>query len=380
MIYMDNGATSYPKPEAVTLAVKRALDGCIANPGRASHREASRTAMAVFRVRERAADFVNTEPEYISFTHNATMALNVALFGTLRKGDRVLTTPLEHNSVLRPLYRMEREGRITLDFLDVSTYDENVLCKDLLERLEGDEKPTVVVMTHTSNVLGLRLPVERVGAICKDKNVFFVVDGSQGLGSSRIDVEACGIDILCTSGHKGLYGITGSGFMALSRKCRRKPEPLIFGGTGIASREKGMPDGYPERLEAGTLGVVGIESLGAGLEYVTSVGCDAIAEKTKSLRKILTEGLSVIPGVRVYAPESDSVSIVLFNIEGRQCDETASLLDGFDIASRGGLHCSPLAHSFLNTDGAVRLSVSHFNTEAECQTVLSAISHITRGL
>ncbi|MBQ9976894.1 MAG: aminotransferase class V-fold PLP-dependent enzyme [Clostridia bacterium] len=380
MIYMDNSATSYPKPETVTLAVKRALDGCVANPGRSSHREASRTAMAVYRVRERLADFVNTEPERVVFTYNATMALNLALFGSLRKGDRVLTTPFEHNSVLRPLYRMEREGRITLDFLKVSTYDENVVCDDLLKHLDGDKKPTAVVMTHTSNVLGLRLPIERIGAICKDKNVFFIVDGSQGLGSSRIDVEVCGIDILCTSGHKGLYGITGSGFMALSRKCRRELEPLLWGGTGIASREKGMPDGYPERLEAGTVGVVGIESLGAGVEYVTSVGCDTIAEKTKSLRKILTEGLSVIPRVRVYAPESDSVSIVLFNIDGMSCDETAVSLDGFDIASRGGFHCSPLAHSFLNTDGAVRLSASHFNTEAECQAVLSAISHITKGL
>ena len=227
MIYMDNSATSYPKPETVTLAVKRALDGCVANPGRSSHREASRTAMAVYRVRERLADFVNTEPERVVFTYNATMALNLALFGSLRKGDRVLTTPFEHNSVLRPLYRMEREGRITLDFLKVSTYDENVVCDDLLKHLDGDKKPTAVVMTHTSNVLGLRLPIERIGAICKDKNVFFIVDGSQGLGSSRIDVEVCGIDILCTSGHKGLYGITGSGFMALSRKCRRELEPLL---------------------------------------------------------------------------------------------------------------------------------------------------------
>lgn len=380
MIYLDNSATSYPKPQCVIDAVKNSFETVIANPGRSSHREAIRTSMALYRARETVAEFVNTVPENIVFTYNATMALNTAIFGAVKDGDRVVTTLFEHNSVLRPLYRLESENRIKLDFLKADTGDTSVLSDDLKERFESEDKPDVVVMTHTSNVTGSKMPVREIGRLCREHGALFILDASQGLGTGKVDMERDGVDILCTSGHKGLFGIMGSGFMAVSKNCTEILTPLMSGGSGIMSFEKTMPDILPERLEAGTVGMPGIESIRAGIEYINSRGSDALADLSHEKRIHLTEGLSVIPHVKVYAPDTDSTSIVLFNIETLTSDKTSQRLDEYDIASRAGFHCAPLIHGLLNTGGAVRLSVSPFTTFHECDEVLMAVYYLTKGL
>ncbi len=380
MIYMDNSATSYPKPQAVIDAVKNSFETTIANPGRSSHREAVRTSMALYLARETVAELVNTVPENVAFTYNATMALNMALYGAIRDGDRVVTTPLEHNSVLRPLYDLERKNGIKLDFLKLDTRDTSVTLRHLEELFLLPEKPNAVVVTHTSNVIGYKMPIAEIGRLCRENGVLFIVDGSQGLGTSLVDMERDGIDVLCSSGHKGLFGIMGSGFMAVARTCTHIFKPLISGGSGIMSFEKTMPDALPERLEAGTVGMPAVESLRAGIEYINSVGVETLAERSRARRVQLTEGLSVIQGVKLYTPEINSTSIVLFNLEGESPDKTAELLDGYGIASRAGFHCSPLAHKLLNTGGAVRLSVSPFTTSSECDALLMAVDNLSKGL
>jgi len=380
MIYMDNSATSYPKPQVVIDAVKNSFETTIANPGRSSHREAVRTSMALYLAREAVAELVNTVPENVAFTYNATMALNMALYGAIRDGDWVVTTPLEHNSVLRPLYDLERKNGIKLDFLKLDTRDTSVTLRHLEELFLSPEKPNAVVVTHTSNVIGYKMPITEIGRLCRENGVLFIVDGSQGLGTSLVDMERDGIDVLCSSGHKGLFGIMGSGFMAVARTCTHIFKPLISGGSGIMSFEKTMPDALPERLEAGTVGMPAVESLRAGIEYINSVGVQTLAERSRARRVQLTEGLSVIQGVKLYTPEINSTSIVLFNLEGESPDKTAELLDGYGIASRAGFHCSPLAHKLLNTGGAVRLSVSPFTTSSECDALLMAVDNLSKGL
>lgn len=380
MIYLDNSATSYPKPQCVIDAVKNSFETVIANPGRSSHREAIRTSMALYRARETVAEFVNTSPENVVFTYNATMALNMAIHGAVREGERVVTTTLEHNSVLRPLYALERDKRIKLDFLKLDTKDTSVMISDLEELFCSTEKPRVVVATHTSNVTGYKMPVAEIGRLCRKNGALFIVDGSQGLGTSRVDMERDCVDVLCSSGHKGIFGIMGSGFMAVSKDCTHILEPLMSGGSGIMSFEKTMPDSLPERLEAGTVGMPAVESMRAGIEYINSQSVEALAERSHKRRVQLTEGLSVIEHVELYAPEIDSTSIVLFNLEGVAPDKTSTLLDGYDIASRAGFHCSPLAHTFFNTGGAVRLSVSPFTTFHECDALLMAVYYLSKGL
>ncbi len=375
MIYMDNSATSYPKPPEVRKAVFESLDKYFANPGRSSHTSSVETAGAVFASRLAVADFVTTDPEKIVFTYNATMALNMAILGAVDSGKRVATSLFEHNSVLRPLYRLEREKGVKIAFLKSSTHDGSVLVSDFEELVKSAEKPDFLVLTHTSNVTGCKMPVRELGAICRREKIVFILDASQGLGTSRVNMEECGIDILCSSGHKGLFGISGSGFLAVSKTSNVKLSPILTGGAGILSREKNMPSLLPDGLEAGTLGVAGALSIGAGIEYIQKVGCEELCYNTGRLRRRLLEGISTLSGYDLIAPSANAVSIVLFNKLGLPSEALCAYLDENKIASRAGLHCAPLAHDFLKTpNGAVRLSVSAFNTFDECDEVLKVLS------
>ena len=380
MIYMDNSATSFPKPERVKRAVSGVFESYFANPGRSSYRAALDTAFKLYEARERAARFVNTDPQNIVFTYNATHSLNLAIFGGVKSGDVVATSVFEHNSVLRPLYRKETENKVKIRFLKASACDTSVMACDFENMLKSSDKPSVLVLTHTSNVTGQKMPVAELGELCRKNGVLFILDASQGLGTSLVDMERDGVDILCTSGHKGLFGITGSGFMALSRGVKRKLSPLMTGGTGIFTHEREMPEAPPERFEAGTPGVVGAVSIGEGIEYINEVGAEELREASRKNRIRLSEGLSVIKSVELLSPFADSDSIVLFNVKGISSEKTASLLDSYTVACRGGYHCSPLAHKYLGTDGAVRLSVSAFNTFDECDRVLLAVKEISENL
>ncbi len=379
MIYMDNSATSYPKPASVIRAVKRSLTQYGSNPGRGSFKSSVKASEALFGAREALAELVGTLPENIVFTYNATYALNMAILGTVKAGMTVAYDPFAHNSVLRPLYALEERGAricpLKADLLRDSV---------IISSLESvADKIDVLVLTHTSNVTGKVLPVKRLARICKRHGVKVILDASQAIGSHRIDMRECGIDILASSGHKGLYGIMGSGFLAALEGCDI-PDAVIRGGSGILSLDRDMPPFLPERLEAGTVGMPSVISMKAGAEYIKAVTVDEIAGHERELRCRLLEGLSVIKGIRLYNADVNAVSIALFDFNNISGAEAAGLLDSEGIALRSGFHCAPRVHSMLaegrpEYDGALRLSVGYFNTRRECDRVLTAVNKIAKG-
>ena len=382
MIYMDNSATSHPKPYSVRRAVKRAYSKFYANAGRGSSKDALRAANELYSARETLGALVGTSPENIVFTYNATYALNMALHGIIKEGMTVAVDRFSHNSVLRPLYALSAKG-VKLRFLESSITRDSVII-DSFERLVRREKVDVLVLNHTSNVTGKIAPVKRLSEVCRQFGVYLVLDASQGIGSSDIDMKKLGVDILASSGHKGLYGITGTGFLAVNDDFPLVLDPLITGGSGIFSMEKGMPSLLPERLEAGTLGMVGISSMKAGAEFLLDVGTEAIGEWEKALRKRIITGLMNISGTEVYNADVNAKSIILFNVHGMTSSSLADKLDRAGFAGRAGYHCAPLAHELLQTnnpenDGAMRLSVGIFNTDSECDKLISAVNKIATG-
>lgn len=383
MIYMDNSATSFPKPKEVYRAVKKSLTAYPANPGRSSFKDALKSSGELYEARVAVSSLVATVPENIIFTYNATYALNLVLQGVIKSGMTVAYESFAHNSVLRPLYALEKKG-VNLELLETDPlFDGKIICS--FERLVEKKKVDVLVLTHTSNTTGKILPIRQLSRICRKHGVLLVVDASQGIGSSVINMNYLGIDILASSGHKGLYGIMGTGFIAIRWKSEVEIEPLITGGSGIFSTDREMPPTLPERLEAGTVGLPGIISMREGARFIMEVGEEEIGEKEKELRKRLIEGLSVIKRVKVYNAGINARSIALFNFEGLSSAEGADLLDRENIALRAGFHCAPLVHSILANgdkkyDGALRLSVGYFNTKRECDKVLKAVSGISKTL
>lgn len=379
MIYMDNSATSHPKPYSVRRAVKKAYSKFYANAGRGSSKDALRAANELYSARESLGALVGTSPENIVFTYNATYALNMALHGIIKEGMTVAVDRFSHNSALRPLYALSAKG-VKLRFLESNITRDSVII-DSFERLVRQEKVDVLVLNHTSNVTGKIAPVKRLSEVCRQFGIYLILDASQGIGSSDIDMKNLGVDILASSGHKGLYGITGTGFLAVNDNFPLVLEPLITGGSGIFSMEKGMPSLLPERLEAGTLGMVGISSMKAGAEFLLDVGTDAIGEWEKSMRNRIITGLMNISGVDVYNADVNTKSIILFNVHGMTSSSLADSLDSAGFAGRAGYHCAPLAHELLGTsnpenDGAMRLSIGIFNTDKECDKLLSAVNKI----
>ena len=380
---MDNSATSFPKPPQVVRDTKKAITKYFANPGRGTFKDALKVSEAVYEAREVLSLLVGTLPENIIFTYNATYAMNIALQGILKENMTVVTDKFAHNSVLRPLYALQK-NKVNLKFIDTHPLYDSVMISSF-EEIASKEKADVLVLTHTSNVTGKKTPLKQMSAICKKHGILLVVDASQGLGSCDIDMKKLGIDVLVSSGHKGLYGIMGIGFLAIGDGSNILVDPLITGGSGIFSHRKTMPEALPERLEAGTLGVPGIISLRSGAEYVMKVGAEEIGYREKLLRTRLVEGLSDISGVRVYNEDVNANSIVLFNFE-KLCSEIgAERMEKEGIALRAGFHCAPLIHSMIGKgrrdyDGALRLSVGYFNTKRECEKVIRAVSYISKNI
>lgn len=381
MVYADNSATSFPKPRSVIAEVKKGINDYFANAGRGSSRDSVRSSEILFGAREAVADLVGTVPENIVFTYNATYALNMAILGILREGMTVAYDKFAHNSVLRPIHALEKRG-VRAVALDTHPTRDSVVISSL-EELVKSTSVDLLVLTHTSNVTGKRLPIDRLARICKEHGVTLLVDGSQGIGCCDINMERSGIDILASSGHKGLYGIMGTGFLAVRREADVRLTPIITGGSGMFSLDKEMPPDLPERLEAGTLGLPGIISVKAGAEYLMRVGVEEIGYKEKRLRGILNEGLSSVRGVRVYNADVNANSIVLFNFKGISVAEASDMMDREDIILRSGYHCAPLAHSLISQDegyeGALRLSVGYFNTVRDCQKILKAVNRIAKS-
>ncbi len=379
MIYFDNAATSYPKPRGVYNAIIRAMNDAGGNPGRSGHSLSIAAAGIVYDCRCELAEFFGCSvPENVIFTYNATYALNIAIKGLLNRGDHVLISNFEHNSVLRPVAAMESRG-VTYDVFDASGTTEQTIAsiKSFVKR-----STAAVICAHVSNVCGLELPIAAIGEYCASRRIKFIVDGAQSAGIKPINIEKCHIDALCIPCHKGLYGIAGCGAVIFSARFKEGEmpfAPVIEGGSGVNSLELAMPALPPERYEAGTLCVPAIAAALAGLREVKRVGIDTIAEHESNLKNKLSELLGELSCVNVYMPGCGG-GVLAFNVRGKPSSDIAGALDERDICVRSGFHCSPLAHKRLGTgkDGAVRVSFSMYNNEAEVRTFFTALQEIVK--
>ena len=378
MIYFDNAATSWPKPDAVPEAMARFLRECGANPGRSGHALSIQAGRVVYEARERVARLLGLDdPLSVAFTKNATEALNVALLGLLAPGDHVITSVMEHNSVLRPLRHLEERGvGVTRLPCPEGALDPAAVARAITPGTR------LVVLGHASNVTGALAPIGEVGELARARGILFCVDAAQSAGCLPIDMGAMNIDLVAFTGHKALYGPQGTGGLCLGERARGKLRPLLRGGTGSASDSDTQPDFLPDALEAGTLNAVGIAGLAAGLAFVEERTVEAIRRHELALTERLLEGLRSIPGARILGPGAAArrVAVVSFNLEGQSCSEVATALEErAGICCRAGLHCAPLAHRQLGTfpEGAVRFSLGAFNTASQIDAALEVVRELS---
>lgn len=375
MIYMDNAATTLRKPVQVKEAVLAALD-TMGNAGRGASDPALDASRVIYGTREKLAGLFHAEsPSRIVFTVNSTESLNIAIKGLCDPGDHVITTVLEHNSVLRPLYECRERGTA----LTILGCDEkgNISYEEMERAVRPETK--MIVCTHASNLTGNMIDLERVHAIAKRHGLLLIVDASQTAGVWEIDVQKLGIDVLCFTGHKGLLGPQGTGGMYVRSGVEIRP--LLSGGSGIDTYNTHHPAQMPTALEAGTLNGHGIAGLGAAVSYITEIGPDTIWERELALMQRFYQGISGIPGVKVYGDFStkDRAAIVSFNIGDYDSSEVSDELNvRYGIVTRPGAHCAPLMHQALGTvdQGAVRFSFSHFNTEEEVDAAVRAVKEL----
>jgi len=373
---MDNAATSWPKPPSVIQAMTDYMKNIGANSGRSGHRLAIEAGRIVYETRETVAELFNvSDPLRIVFCSNVTEALNLALRGFLKVGDGVITSSIEHNSVMRPLRDLE-EGGVEVTVVNCSSQG-FLDPHDVQAAVKSNTK--LIVLNHASNVVGSILPVAEIGKIARANDLVLLVDAAQTAGAYPINVEAMNIDLLAFTGHKAMYGPQGTGGLYIREGIDLKP--LKWGGTGSRSEEEYQPDFSPDKYESGTPNIVGLAGLGAGVRFVLSEGIDKIREKETDSTQKLLDGLTNIEGVTVYGglDVDRQVGLVSFNIESVLPSEVGFQLDEeYEIMCRVGLHCAPAAHKTIGTFpiGTVRLSLSHFTTEEEVEETIRAVDEI----
>lgn len=364
MIYLDSGATSFPKLPQVKRAVLAAMERC-ANPGRGGHAAAMAADRVVYGCRERAANLFHCLPEQVVFTSNCTHGLNIAINTLVKPGSRVVISGFEHNAVTRPLHGLGAQvrvaGRRLFDWQDTLEEFEKALAEGM----------DAAVFTHVSNVFGYVLPVAQLSRLCRRYGVPFVIDAAQAAGCQPIDLVALGADFIAAPGHKGLLGPQGTGLLL----CNREPVPLIRGGTGNQSILQDMPRELPERLEAGTVNVPGIAGLRAGLDFLLKTGVDKIRNTEETVCKLCVKGLERA-GFPVFSGDHQC-GCVSFRTPG-DCQETADMLARYGVAVRAGLHCAPLAHESAGTleTGTVRVSFSHDSTPEKLRKFLEILPKV----
>lgn len=377
-IYLDNGATSFPKPDEVYDFMDSFQRTHGASPGRSGYDKAIETGNLLHEARTTLANlFGGDTPERLVFSYNSTDSLNLALWGLLSHGDHVVTTTLEHNAVLRPLHHMEKYNGIEVDHVPFDA-DGFVNPEDLAFFIKKNTK--LVVVNHASNVIGTIQPIEAIGKICREHGVLFVVDASQSAGKIPLDVKAMNIDVLAFTGHKSLLGPTGIGGMYVGEGVDIRHTRA--GGTGVKSAQLLHLEEYPYRLEYGTLNMVGIAGLLAGVKWLLKQGMDKIHENELNLARRFVDGLHEIKGVTTYCQGNldKHIGVVSFNVNGFEAADTGTLLDGeYNIACRTGLHCAPFVHKQLGTDkihGTVRAGFGPFNTLEHVDAALRAVREI----
>jgi len=380
MIYFDNAATTFPKPETVY----RAMDNCqrtfCANPGRGGHKLSLQSGRVILEARELLADLFNSgSPERIILTYNATEALNLALKGFLKRGNHVITTSMEHNSVVRPLKTLEKRG-VDTTIVQCNEYGE-IDISDIEKEIK--KETVLIVSTHASNVVGTILPITDIGNLAKKYGLDFLVDASQTAGLYEIDVNKMSISMLAFTGHKSLMGSQGTGGLYIKKGLEL--EPLMEGGTGSKSESLYQPDIMPDRFESGTRNTPGIAGLCAGIGFINSKGINNIREHEQNLTKYFMDGIRDMGSVRIYGTKSAGrqAPVVSINIGDVGSSEVSYVLDQeFDIMTRPGLHCAPLAHKTLGTmdQGTVRFSFGYFNTKEQIDEAITAIEKIAGGV
>ena len=375
--YLDNAASSWPKPPGVKEAMAEAIDDYGANPGRGGHALAMKASKTIFRTRMQVSRLFGIKnPNDLFFYLNATQALNQAIKGFLRPGDHVISSSIEHNSVRRPLEYLRRTREVDVTYVEPRE-DGLFYAEDFQAAMRAETR--LIAVSHASNLTGLILPIVEIGEIAKEGELTFLVDASQTAGILPIDVEKMNIAMLAFPGHKGLYGPQGTG--ALYVRSDLELEPLIHGGTGSQSEAIEQPTTRPDRYESGTANTVGLAGLLAGVNFILETGVEKIHAHEWSLAKKTIQALKQIKGIEVYGPsvEIERVGVVSFNIHGADASEVSYILDQqYGIATRAGFHCTPLGHRTAGTEerGAVRASFGYFNTDEDVELLITAVTEI----
>ena len=376
IIYLDNAASSFPKPQNVINRMNSIMRQNTSNPGRSGHRMSNQNAEIIYNARKIAADYfgIAESPENIIFTHNTTHAINTAIHGIVKKGDSVIISDMEHNSVLRPLTELEKDGMITLKIAEVADDDDETV-ENFRKNIDANTK--MIFVTHASNVKGNTLPVEKLSRLCKEHGILFCIDAAQSAGHINCDIKRLGADILCTAGHKGLLGPQGTGILVLNEKMPIKP--LIFGGTGASSLMKYQPDELPESLESGTQNTVGIAGLAEGIKFVKAHEQKLRTAERRAYDLAFSE-LSRCKGITIYSSKDNGTPTLAFNIGDIPSEKVTAMLDSKGICVRGGFHCSALFHEKMKTtrQGMVRASFSGFNTENQIRSFIAACRAINK--
>ena len=378
-IYLDNAATSWPKPPGVLAAIADFLTQAGGNTGRSGHHRSIASSRAVSLARERLADLLGVEsPDELVFTKNATEGLNVAIYGLAEGVAQIVTTSLEHNSVMRPLRDLEQRGRCAVEIVHADGNTGEIDVDEWQARLRA-ASPALAVATHASNVTGALLPIEELAAAAREAGVPLVVDASQSAGHVPLALAELGAAAVAMPGHKGLLGPSGTGLLYLAPGV--EPEPLMRGGTGSQSELEYQPDFLPDRYESGTLNAMGIVGLGAAVDYLEGVGIGKVQERLTALGRRFREGIVGVGGVTLYGPAdpADSVGIASLNVDGVPCATAARLLDDeWGVMTRAGLHCSPAAHRSLGTapEGTIRFSWSNETSDADIAVAIEAVRTI----
>ncbi len=373
MIYLDNSSTTRFKPLSVKLATLKGVSSLSVNPSRSSHTPALKGAMKIYETRENLAEYLGTTAENVIFTSGCTMALNLAIRGTVKKGGHIITTIYEHNSVLRVLEALKASDGITVTYLTPNKQGQ-IAPNDITKNLRSNTY--MVIINHRSNVTGATQNIEAIGKVCKKNNLLFLVDGAQSIGHTHIDMRKMNINMLAVAGHKGLYAPQGIGALLINNA---KISPLIYGGTGTQSDKLTQPNDYPDGLESGTPNIVGILGLNAGLKYVIKHE-EKISKKIATLTNLALHELNRIKNVTVYGEKN--AGVISFDIKEKDSSFVATELnEKYGICTRSGLHCAPLIHKYLGTKskGLTRISLSYFTKKSEIKKLIKAVTEIALG-
>lgn len=378
MIYFDNAATTFPKPYSVMERVNSAIVEYGGNPGRGGHKLSMRASEKVYQARKKVAAFFNAEPQNIIFTSNCTGALNIAIKGLIKRDDHVIISSLEHNSVVRPVHYLSLNNHVSYSVATI--YDDTATTVSSFRSLIND-KTKAIICTHASNVTGVILPIKEIGALCKEKGILFIVDAAQTAGVLPIDMQAMNISAICTAGHKGIYGITGTGLLILNNNI--DPDCIMHGGTGSLSIDLNQPDFPPDKYESGTINIPGIFSMDAGIDFINKMTLNKIYQHEFDICKYVYHSFKNYNNITLYTNDfklNQNAPIVSFNIGNVESDAIVELLDKNNFALRGGLHCSPLAHKTYGTIdiGMIRFSPSVFTKQDSVEKFVKFIRSISK--